>query len=162
MDCLMVWLGSMNGNSGLDHFLSRQTERMWRRWLKRSHVVRRWSTDWGKFCSDPPFTLPLRRQSEVRPWIVPLDVPSRTTRFPTIQQAHSRFDIGSNFGGWTIGRTKNRNLNALLKDKKLTNLYPLIRPPRCSWHLVEGESLSRDSLDPLLRYPSTALPTLSR
>ena len=66
------------------------------------------------FDPTPPFTLPLRRQSEVGPWIVPLDVQSRTTEFPTIQHSHSRSDIGSNFGGWTTSLTKNRNVNALL------------------------------------------------
>jgi len=69
------------------------------------------------FDPTPPFTLLIRHQSEVGPWIIPLDVQSHTTRFPTIQQAHSRSDIRSNFGGWTTSRTKNRNVNALLKPK---------------------------------------------
>ena len=30
------------------------------------------------------------------------------------------------------------------------------------WHLVEGESLSRDSFAPFLRWPSRTLPTLYR
>ena len=43
------------------------------------------------------------------------------------QQAHSRSDIGSNFGGWTTSRTKNRNVNALLKTL---------------WHVYYSKALS--------------------
>ena len=110
----VVWMGI---RAWITSWVARM-KRMWTRWLKRSHVVRRWSTDWGKFCSDPPFTLPLHRQSEVGTWIVPLDVPSRSNRFPIIQQAHSRSDIGSNYGGWTTSRTKNRNVNGLLNSSR--------------------------------------------
>ena len=114
----VVWMGIQ---AWITLWVARM-KRMWRRWLKRSHVVWRWSTDRGKFWPAPTFTLPLRRQSEVGPWVVPLDVPIRTTRYPTIQQANSRSDLGSNFGGWTTSRTENRNVNALLKLESYTCL----------------------------------------
>ena len=84
---------------------------------------------WTK--QQPPFMLSLCRQSEVGPWIVALDVSSRTTRFPTIQQVNSRSDIRSNFGGWTTSRTTNRNVNALPN------------PDSCKFHLLVKTKCNR-------------------
>ena len=50
----------------------------------------------------------------------------------------------------------------ILRTRSCPDLYPLIRFRKGRWHLVEGESLSRDSFGPLLRWPSRTLPTLYR
>ena len=113
MDYWMVRLGSMNRNSGLDHFVSCQNVENVTENKSCGMEMKHWLR---KVLIRPPIHAPT--PSPVGSWTFELSprCSESTTRFPTIQQVHSRSDIGSNFRGWTTSQTKNRNMNALLKD----------------------------------------------